>query len=77
VPVRAAASSSSIASALRILQLHLWSMSRSCGGIWAKCSANLRSRKSQRSKEGHLTPDHVHMLLSTPKYAISQVVGFI
>ncbi len=28
--------------------------------------------------EGHLMPDHVHMLLSIPpKYAVAQVVGFI
>ena len=28
--------------------------------------------------EGHLCPDHVHMLISIPpKYAVSQVVGFI
>ena len=45
---------------------------KSCDGIWAKCSA------SSRSEEGHLMPDHVHMLLSIPpKYAVSQVVGFI
>ena len=29
-------------------------------------------------EEGHLMPDHAHMLLSIPpKYAVSQVVGFI
>ena len=28
--------------------------------------------------EGHLKPDHVHMLISIPpKYAVSQVVGFL
>ena len=28
--------------------------------------------------EGHLMPDHVHMLISIPpKYSVSQVVGFI
>ena len=28
--------------------------------------------------EGHLMPDHVHMLLSIPpKYAVAQVAGFI
>jgi putative transposase len=28
--------------------------------------------------EGHLMPDHVHMMISiAPKYAVSQVVGFI
>jgi putative transposase len=29
-------------------------------------------------EEGHLRPDHVHMLLSIPpKYAVSQVVGYL
>ena len=28
--------------------------------------------------EGHLMPDHVHMMISIPpKYAVSQVIGFI
>ena len=31
-----------------------------------------------RIEEGHLQPDHVHMLISIPpKYAVSQVVGFL
>jgi putative transposase len=38
----------------------------------------LASQKESRGEEGHLRPDHVHMLLSVPpKYAVSQVVGFI
>jgi putative transposase len=29
-------------------------------------------------EEGHLMPDHVHMMISIPpKYAVSQVIGFI
>ncbi|WP_092213607.1 IS200/IS605 family transposase [Desulfoluna spongiiphila] len=29
-------------------------------------------------EEGHLMPDHVHMLISIPpKYSVSQVIGFI
>jgi len=29
-------------------------------------------------EEGHLMPDHAHMLISIPaKYAVSQVVGYI
>ena len=29
-------------------------------------------------EEGHLRPDHVHMLISIPpKYAVSQVVGYL
>ena len=38
----------------------------------------LALQKESKVEEGHLTPDHVHMLLSIPpKYAVSQVVGFI
>jgi putative transposase len=29
-------------------------------------------------EEGHLMPDHVHMMISIPpKYSVSQIVGFI
>ncbi|WP_256091462.1 IS200/IS605 family transposase [Candidatus Thiosymbion oneisti] len=36
-----------------------------------------RQRESQ-IEAGHLMPDHVHMLISIPpKYAVSQVVGYI
>ena len=38
----------------------------------------LAAQKECRVEEGHLMPDHVHMMLSIPpKYAVSQVVGFI
>lgn len=38
----------------------------------------LAGQKESRVEEGHLMPDHVHMLLRIPpKYAVSQVVGFI
>jgi putative transposase len=38
----------------------------------------LAGQKQCRVEEGHLMPDHVHMLLSIPpKYAVSEVVGFI
>jgi putative transposase len=38
----------------------------------------LALQKESKVEEGHLMPDHVHMLLSVPpKYAVSQVVGFI
>ena len=31
-----------------------------------------------RIEEGHLMPDHVHMMITIPpKYAVSQVVGYI
>jgi len=38
----------------------------------------LALQKEGRIEEGHLMPDHVHMLISIPpKYAVSQVIGFI
>jgi putative transposase len=38
----------------------------------------LASHKESVVEEGHLRPDHVHMLLSIPpKYSVSQVVGYI
>ena len=53
------------------------------------CSANfdrklgevlrrLATQKESRIEEGHLMPDHVHMMISIPpKYAVSQVIGYI
>ena len=38
----------------------------------------LAEQKESRIEEGHLLADHVHMLISIPpKYAVSQVIGFI
>ena len=38
----------------------------------------LAQQKECQVEEGHLMPDHVHMLLEIPpKYAVSQVVGYI
>ncbi len=38
----------------------------------------LALQKESRIEEGHLMPDHVHRMISIPpKYAVSQVVGFI
>ena len=38
----------------------------------------LARQKECKVEEGHLMPDHVHMLLSIPpKYAVSQVLGYI
>jgi putative transposase len=38
----------------------------------------LAEQKESRIEEGHLMSDHVHMMISIPpKYAASQVVGFI
>jgi putative transposase len=38
----------------------------------------LAEQKQSRIEEGHLMADHVHMMISIPpKYAVSEVVGFI
>ena len=38
----------------------------------------LALQRESKVEEGHLMPDHVHVLLSIPpKYAVSQVVGYI
>ena len=39
---------------------------------------NLAAQKESRIEEGHLMVDHVHMMISIPpKYAVSQVIGYI
>src|SRR6516225_4061913 len=41
-------------------------------------SRRLAEQKESRIEEGHLLADHVHMLIAIPpKYAVSQVIGFI
>ena len=38
----------------------------------------LAEQKECKVEEGHLMPDHVHMMLSVPpKYSVSSVMGFI
>jgi putative transposase len=38
----------------------------------------LAQQRESRIEEGHLMPDHVHMMISIPpKYAVSQVIGYI
>ncbi len=38
----------------------------------------LARQKESRIEEGHIMSDHVHMMISIPpKYAVSQVVGYI
>ena len=38
----------------------------------------LARQKKCRIEEGHMLPDHVHVLMSIPpKYAVAQVVGFL
>jgi len=39
---------------------------------------DLAKHRESRILEGHLMPDHVHMLISIPpKYAVSQVIGYL
>lgn len=39
---------------------------------------DLAKRKECRIEEGHIQPDHVHMLISIPpKFSVAHVVGFI
>jgi putative transposase len=45
---------------------------------WGEVLGKLAVQKESRIEEGHLLPDHVHMMIAIPpKYAVSQVVGFI
>jgi len=38
----------------------------------------LAEQRQSRIEEGHLMPDHVHMMISIPpKYSVAQVIGFI
>ena len=38
----------------------------------------LAERRESRIEEGHLMPDHVHMMISIPpKYSVAQVVGYV
>lgn len=47
---------------------------RHLGEVFCKLAA----QKECKIEEGHLMPDHVHMMNSIlPKYAVSQVVGYI
>ena len=53
--------------AIRELRQHL-------GEVFRK----LATQKESRIEEGHLLPDHVPMMIAIPpKYAVSQVIGFI
>jgi putative transposase len=43
-----------------------------------KVFRELAQQKECRVEEGHMMPDHVHMLLSVPpKYSLASVVGYI
>src|SRR5215467_12519653 len=48
------------------------------GGTWALYFHELARRKECRIEEGHLMPDHVHILISIlPKYSVSEVIGYL
>jgi putative transposase len=39
---------------------------------------DLARQKESKVLEGHLQPDHIHMLMAIPpKYAVAQVIGYI
>jgi putative transposase len=39
---------------------------------------DLARQRESKIEEGHLMPDHVHILISIPpKYSVSQVIGYI
>ena len=45
---------------------------------WGEVFRKRAGQKESRIEEGHLLLDHVHMLIAIPpKYAVSQVIGFI
>ncbi|MBL9174866.1 MAG: IS200/IS605 family transposase [Verrucomicrobiales bacterium] len=47
---------------------------RELGGVFRQ----LTEQRESQIIEGHLMPDHVHMLISIPpKYSVSQVMGYI
>jgi putative transposase len=47
------------------------------GGTWA-VFRELAQRKECKIEEGHLMPDHVHMLISIPpKYSVAEVIGYL
>ena len=45
---------------------------------WGEIFRRLAKQKESRIEAGHLLPDHVHMMIAIPpKYAVSQVIGYI
>ena len=51
---------------------------RSCAATLGEVFRRLAEQKESAIEEGHLMPDDVHMMISIPpKYAVSQVIGFI
>jgi putative transposase len=47
-------------------------------GELGKVFRRLAQQKQSEIEEGHLKPDHVHMMISIPpKYSVAQVVGYL
>ena len=45
---------------------------------WGEVFRRLAEQKGSRVEEGHWMPDHVHRMMAIPpKYAVSQVIGYI
>ncbi len=42
---------------------------RNCGGIWGEVFRRLTEQRESRIEEGHLLPDHVHMMMAIPRGA--------
>jgi putative transposase len=52
----------------------VWEERQHLGEVFRK----LAGQKESRIEEGHLLPEHVHRMIAIPpKYAVSQVIGFI
>lgn len=52
----------------------LWQLRKNLGEVFH----DLARQKESRIVEGHLQPDHVHMLLLIPpKYSVAHVVGYM
>ena len=50
----------------------------SCARHLGEVFRRLAVQRESRIEEGHLMSDHVHMMISIPpKYAVSQVIGYI
>jgi putative transposase len=56
-----------------LLQFEPW-IRRHLGTVFRE----LAQRKECKIEEGHLMPDHVHMLISIPpKYSVAEVIGYL
>ena len=59
---------------LRRFVLAQYHQGQSLGDVFQE----LARRRESKIEEGHLMPDHVHMLISIPpKYSVAEVIGFM